>query len=396
MKNKILRIVFSLILAGMIFPKVSHATADEIVIGNTAPYSGPLAILSTMAKVEAAYFTMVNDQNMLKKKIKFITLDDAFSPPKTLEHVRKLVEQDNALLIFGNMGTPTNLAIWDYLQSKKVPHLFYYSGASELIDPEKHPWSVPFSVSYISEASVIGSYIAKNKPEAKIGVLYQNDGLGQGFLAGLKQGLGANQKMIVSEQSYQVTDPTVDSQILKLKNSGADTIVYLATGKFAVQAMKKVHAVGWRPAQFAPTPATSVAQILKPVGKDAANGIMSVRSIKNVADPKNANDAAVKDYVAFMKKYLPGVDPTDEIAIAGAVQAQLMVYVLKKAGDDLSRENLVKIASNLKDVEIPLLMPGVKLNSSPKDYNLIKDFRLVQYDGEKMNEVGDIIHVNSK
>ena len=371
---------------------VVGVTQTEIKIGNTNPYSGPASAYGTIGKVIGAYFKKVNDEGGVNgRKINYITLDDGYSPPKAVEMVRRLVEQDQVALLFQTLGTPTNSAIHKYMNTQKVPHLFVATGATKWNDPKNFPWTMGFQPNYQTEGRVYASYILKNFPDAKVGILYQNDDYGKDYLKGMEDGLGANaSKLIVLKQSYEVTDPTIDSQIINLKNSGANVFFNVTIPKFAVQAIKKAHDIGWKPTHFLNNVSSSLATVLKPAGLEASKGLITALYMKEVTDPQWNKDKGYTDWVAFMKKYYPEGNLEDQSNAYGYNVAILMVQTLKQCGNDLSRENIMKQAANLKDVDLPLLLPGMKINTSPTDHAPIEQEQLAKFDGERWVLFGEI------
>ena len=372
-------------------------TATEIKIGNTNPYSGPLSAYGTIGKSIAAYFRKVNDEGGVNgRKINFITLDDSYSPPKTLEMTRQLVEREQVLLMFQPLGTPTNSAIWKYLNDQKVPQLFVATGATKFGDPQGHPWTMGWQPTYQTEGHIYALYILKNFPDAKIGVLYQNDDAGKDYLKGLKDGLGEAARLIVSEQSYEVTDPTVDSQVVNLKNSGANVFFNATAPKFAAQAIRKAYDLGWKPVQILASVSASVQAVLKPAGVEAARGIVSAQYMKDVTDPQWKSDPGYRDWAAFMQRYYPGGALDDQFNAYGYTVAQNFVYVLKLCGSDLSRANIMRQAASLKDLSLPMLLPAVRINTSPTDFFPIEQMQLGRFDGEHWALFGDLLDASKK
>ncbi|MBI1397541.1 MAG: ABC transporter substrate-binding protein [Betaproteobacteria bacterium] len=364
----------------------------EIKLGQTMPYSGPASAYGAIGKAEMAYFKMINDQGGVNgRKIDLISLDDGYSPPRTVEQTRKLVEQERVLALFQDLGTPTNTAIHKYVNAKKVPHLFVATGATKWGDPKHYPWTIGFQPSYQVEARIYAKYIMKTKPDGKIAVLYQNDDYGKDYLKGLKDGLGSHANMIVAEASYEVTDPTVDSQIVTLKASGADVMVTIATPKFAAQSIRKVADVGWKPLHIVNNVSSSVGAVLTPAGLDKSVGLITALFMKDPTDPQWANDPGMKRWRDFMAKYMPGADTSDFNYVYGYGGAQLMTEVLAKCGDDLTRQNLMKQATSLKDVVLDVALPGIKLNTSPTDYFLFEQLQLARFDGKRWVLFGDVI-----
>jgi branched-chain amino acid transport system substrate-binding protein len=371
---------------------VVGVTPTEIKIGNTNPYSGPASAYGTIGKAIGAYFKKVNDEGGVNgRKINYITLDDGYSPPKAVEMVRRLVEQDQVALLFQTLGTPTNSAIHKYMNEKKVPHLFVATGATKWNDPKNFPWTMGFQPNYQTEGRVYASYILKNFPDAKVGILYQNDDYGKDYLKGMEDGLGAAaSKLIVLKQSHEVTDPTIDSQIINLKNAGANVFFNVTIPKFAVQAIKKAHDIGWKPTHFLNNVSSSLATVLKPAGLEASKGLITALYMKEVTDPQWSKDKGYLDWVAFMKKYYPEGNLEDQSNAYGYNVAILMIQVLKQCGNDFSRENIMKQAANIKDFELPLLLPGMKINTSPTDHAPIEQEQLAKFDGERWVLFGEI------
>jgi ABC-type branched-subunit amino acid transport system substrate-binding protein len=368
-------------------------TDSEIKIGNTGPYSGPLANASPIPISEGAYFKMINDQGGVNgRKITFISDDDGYSPPKTVEMTRKLVESDNVLFLSGSVGTPTNSAVWHYMNEKKVPQLFVSTGATKWDDPNGHPWTMGFFVSYQAEGRIYANYILKNKPDAKIGVLYQNDDFGKDYLKGLVDGLGSKAaSMIKMTTSYETTDPTVDSEIVELHAAGCDVLVTIAIPKFGAQAIRKVGEIGWKPLHILNGIASSVGVTLQPAGFENAKGIISDNSFKDPTDPQWKDDAGYKAWVAFMDKYYPSGDKTDQQNVYGQSIAATTVQLLKQCGDELTRENVMKQAANLRDFSLPMLLPGIVVNTSPTNFGPIKQAQMRRFDGERYVPFGPVL-----
>jgi len=369
------------------------ATDTEIKIGQTTPLSGPASAYATIGKTQAAYFRMINDQGGINgRKVNFIQYDDAYSPPKTVEQVRKLVESDEVLLTFQLIGTPPNAAVQKYLNQKQVPQLFAATGATRFTDPKNFPWTMGFNPNYQTEGRIYGRYILKNYPNAKIGVLYQNDDLGRDYVAGLKAGLGDKAaKMIVSESSYELADPTIDSQIVKMKSLGADLVFDASTPKFAAQAIKKIADLDWKPVHILDINATSVGAVMKPAGLEASKGVISVNYGKDPLDPSWKDDPGMKKYFEFMAKYFPEGDKDSSFNSYGYSTSQLLVHVLKACGDNLTRENIMKQATSLKAVQLDLSLPGVLVNTSPTDYRVNKQLKMMKFNGERWELFGPII-----
>jgi ABC-type branched-subunit amino acid transport system substrate-binding protein len=372
--------------------KPPGVTDTEIKIGQTQPYSGPASAYGTIGKVEAAYFAMINEKGGINgRKINLISLDDGYSPPKTVEQARRLVEQDDVLLLFQTLGTPPNSAIHKYMNQKKVPQLFVATGATKWGDPEHFPWTMGWQPSYQTEGHIYAKWLLQTKPDAKIGILYQNDDYGKDYVKGLRDGLGAKaEKMIVSELSYEVTDPTIDSQIVSLKGSGADVFLNVTTPKFAAQAIRKAYDIGWKPLHLLNNVSVSIKAVLEPAGLDKSTGLVTAHYHKDPGDPGYANEPAMKEWVEFMKKYYPDGNLADSFNMYGYLAAQTMVQVLKQCGNDLSRANVMKQAANL-DLALPLLHEGVKIKTGPKDFFPIKQMRLMKFDGAKWVAFGDAI-----
>ena len=369
------------------------ATDTEIKVGHTNPYSGPASAYGAIGRAEAAYFKMINEQGGIKgRKINFMSLDDAYSPPRTVEQIRKLVEEEQVLFIFQSLGTPSNTAIHKYMNAKKVPHLFVATGATKWGDPEHFPWTMGWQPNYQSEAHLYAQYILKNRPAAKIAVLYQNDDYGKDYLKGLKDGLADKAgQLIVAEASYETSDPTVDSQIVTLKGSGADTLLIFATPKFAAQAIRKTYDIGWRPLQFINNVSSSIAAVLQPAGLEKSIGLIVGYYLKDPLDPQWKNDAGVKAFLDWIKKYNPDADPADNLVYYGYSAAQTLVQVLNQCGDDLTRENIMRQAASLKDLTLPLLLPGIKINTSPTDFYPIDQIQLARFDGKRWVLFGEVL-----
>jgi branched-chain amino acid transport system substrate-binding protein len=369
------------------------ATDTEVLIGQTNPYSGPLSSYGTQGRAETAYYQMINDQGGVNgRKIKLLSLDDGYSPPKTVEQHRRLVEGDEVLGIVGTMGTPTNSAIVKYLNSKSVPHIFLASGASKWGDFKSSPWTMGWYPTYRSEGQIYGAYIRENIKDAKIAILFQNDDYGKDFVAGFKAGLGeAADKLIVQELSYEVTEPTIDSQIITLKASGANVLFSASTAKAAAQAIKKAAELDWHPTHFLVQNANSISSVLTAAGLDKSKGIISTAYIKDPADPQFADDDGLKWYLAFMKKYYPEGDVNDPQNEIGVSIGATFVQVLKQCGNDLTRENLLKQANSIKDLQLPLLLPGIRLNTGTEDHYPIEQLQLVKFDGKTWVRFGEVL-----
>jgi branched-chain amino acid transport system substrate-binding protein len=368
------------------------ASDTEIKIGNIMPYSGPASAYGVIGKTEEAYFRKVNAEGGINgRKISFLSYDDGYSPPKAVEQARKLVESDGVLLIFNSLGTPSNVAIQKYMNDKKVPQLFVASGATKWNNPKDFPWTMGWQPSYQSEAHIYAKYLIKQKPDAKIGVLYQNDDFGKDYLKGLKDGLGAKSSMIVAEQSYETSEPVIDNQIVKLRASGADVFISITTPKFAAQAIKKIAEFNWKPLQIVAGVSASVGGVMKPAGFENTQGILSAAYVKDGADPQWDNDPGMKNFAAFLAKYYPEGNKTDAALVYGYGAAQTMVKVLQMCGDDLTRANVMKQAASLKDFAPDTLLPGITINTSATDFAPIEQLQLMQFKGENWNLFGDII-----
>ncbi len=368
------------------------ASDTEIRVGQTKPYSGPASAYGTAGRVQLGYFEKLNAEGGINgRKVTLISLDDAFTPPKTVEQTRKLVEQEGVLLVFNSNGTAANSAVQKYLNAKKVPQLFVSSGASKFGDPQHFPWTMGWLPSYYSEARAYAQYILRNRPEAKIAVLYQNDDFGKDYVNGLHDGLGDKaRKLIVSEASYELSDPTVDSQVVSLKASGADTFVNITTAKFAAQAIRKAYDIGWKPLQFVALTGSSVGQVMLPAGPEKAVGAITVGFVKDPTDPQWDNDPGMKAWRAFMKKHYPDGDLSDWYNVYAYAAAQTLVQVLSQCGDDLTRDNVLRQATNLKNVELPVLLPGIRINTSPTDYRVIRQVQLQRFDGKQWVRFGEV------
>ncbi|HUS11464.1 MAG TPA: ABC transporter substrate-binding protein [Pyrinomonadaceae bacterium] len=369
------------------------ASDTEIKIGQTMPYSGPNSAYATFGRSEAAYIRMINEQGGINgRKINFITLDDAFSPPKTVEQARKLVEEDQVLFLFQTLGTQTNSAIHKYMNAKKVPHLFVATGATKWGDPEHFPWTMGWQPNYQTEAHIYTKYLLQNKRDAKIAVLYANDDFGKDYLKGLHDGLGQQAgKLIIKETTYEFADPTVDSQIVALQSSGADTLFLFAAPKAAAQAIRKMGDIGWKPLTFLTNVSTSVAAVLEPAGLEKSVGLITALYLKDPTDPQWEKDAAMKTWREWMKKYFPDGNLADILNVYGYAAAQTLVQLLKQCGDDLTRENIMRQAASLKNFEIPVLLPGIKLNTSATDFYPIEQLQLARFDGKRWVLFGELI-----
>jgi len=368
-------------------------TDREIKLGANAPYSGPASVYASFPRMMLAYFAMLNEKGGINgRQINLLTRDDAYSPPKTVEVTRSLVENDNVAAIMAPFGTPTNAAIQKYLNASGVPQLLVQSGGTRWNDPKQYPWTTPYSPTYVNESRIIARYLLQNKADAKIGVLLQADDIGKDFLAGLKDGLGAkSDSMIVKEASYQATEPTIDSQIVNLKASGADTVLIAAQNKFASMAIRKIHELGWKPLIFLGSTANSISGVLVPAGLEASMGVLTTTSYKTPNDPTWASDKGMVDYLAFVAKYLPGQDPNDVIAVTGYTTAQLGAIILERCGDRLTRENILKQATNLKGIALPMLLPGITIQTTPEDYAAITERQFARFDGKTWVLFGNVL-----
>jgi len=371
---------------------IPGVTATEIKIGNTDAYSGSGSAYSVIAKLETAFFKMVNDHGgVAGRKINFISLDDGYSPPKTLEDVRQLIEEDQVALLFNNLGTACNSAIQKYVNLKQVPQLFISTGADKFADYQHFPWTMGFQPSYRTEAQIYSKYILANKPDAKIGILYQNDDFGKDYLVGVKDALGADFDKMVFAASYETTDPTIDSQITSLQAAGANVLLVAASPKFAAQAIRKVHDLDWKPLFFLSNVSISVGAVLKPAGTENAVGIISAAYMKDSNDPTWKSDAGMNEWRDFMAKYMPGADTTDIFAVFAYGVSKTMLQVLNQCEGDFTRENIMNQALNLHDLELPTLLPGIKVNTSPTNYHPIRQMQLAKFDGATWVRFSDVI-----
>jgi branched-chain amino acid transport system substrate-binding protein len=368
-------------------------TDTEIKIGNIMPYSGPASAYGVIGKTEAAYFNKINAEGGVNgRKINFISYDDAYSPPKAVEQARKLVESDGVLLIFNSLGTPSNSAIEKYMNAKRVPQLFVATGASKWNDPKDFPWTMGWQPSYQVEAHIYASYLLKEKPNGKIAVLFQNDDFGKDYVKGLKDRLGPKASMIVAEESYETSEPSIDDHIVKLKAAGADVFVSVTTPKFAAQAIKRASEIDWHPLQIVVNVSASVGAVMQPAGFENSQGILSANYAKDAADPQWNDDPGMKKFVEFLAQYYPDGNKLDQATIFGYGAAQTLVEVLKQCGDDLTRDNIMKQAAKLKDFQPDTLLPGIKINTSATDYAPIKQLQMMRFKGEKWDLFGDIMN----
>jgi ABC-type branched-subunit amino acid transport system substrate-binding protein len=364
----------------------------EIKLGQTMPYSGPASGLSVEGKTDIAYFNKINEEGGINgRMVKLISLDDGYSPPKTVEQIRRLIEDEQVLALFKTLGTASNSAVYKYVNARKVPHLFILSGAEKFRDPDGAPWTVPLIPAFTAEGKVFAKYIQSNRPNARVAVLYQNDDLGKDLLRGLRQGFGAEaETMIVAQASFEMTDPTVDSQIITLNGSRADTLIVFAVPRFVAQALKRTAAIGWKPQRFIASPSANVEQVMKPVGLDISTGVLSVKWLKDPSDPTWKDDPGMRSYLAFMQRYNPQADPKDWLNANAYTGDQLMVEVLRRCGEDLTRENVMRQALSLKEFELPMLLPGIRVTTSPEHHTPISQFQLVRFDGTRWVALGSI------
>jgi branched-chain amino acid transport system substrate-binding protein len=386
-------VLFALVAAtAAVAEDTPGVTTTEIKIGNTNPYGGgPASAYSVIAKLEAVFFKMVNDQGgVAGRKINFISLDDGYSPPKILEQVRRLIEQDHVALLFDTTGAACNSAIQKYVNQKQVPHLFLGTGADKFGDYQHYPWTMGFQPSYQTEARIYAKYILKEKPNAKIAILYQNDDFGQDYPAGIKAVLGDNFEKMVVTASYETTDPTIDSQLTSLQAAGADVLLVAASPKFAAQAIRKVHDLDWKPLFFMTYTSTSIAAVINPAGPQNAIGMISAGFVKDQADPNSRNDTGMNEWRDFMAKYMPGADTTDGNYVFAYSISKAMLKVLEQCEGNFTRENIMKQATNLHDLELPTLLPGIRVNTSPTNYHPIRQMLLVKFDGTHWVALGDL------
>lgn len=374
------------------------ANDTEIKIGNTGPYSGPASAYGIVGKTEEAYFRMINDRGGVKgRKINFISYDDTYSPPKTVEQTRKLVESDEVLLIFNPLGTPTQSAVQKYMNAKKVPQLFIASGASKWDDAGQFPWTMGFQPSYRAEARIFAKYILANKPDGKVAVFYANDDFGKDYVAGLKDILGDNSsRIIIAEESYENSEPSIDSHIVKLRGTGADVLVNISTPKFAAQAIKKMHEIGWRPIHLMTDASISIGTVMQPAGLDASGGILSAGFLKDASDPQWKDDAGMKKFISFVEKYMPGANVADSNLAYGYAAAQTMVYVLEQCGDDLTRVNIMKQATSIKKFVPDMLITGIHVKTSAADFAPIEQLKIMKFSNGKWDLFGDVISVETE
>jgi ABC-type branched-subunit amino acid transport system substrate-binding protein len=400
MKNKKLTLLavaaFAVLATQNAFAQKKYDTGasdTEIKIGNVEAYSGPASAYGIIGKTEDAYFRMINEQGGINgRKINFISYDDGYSPPKTVEQVRKLIESDEVLLIFNALGTPTQTAVQKYQNTKKIPQLFLATGASKWNDPKDFPWTMGFQPSYRVEARIFAKYILKARPNAKVAVFYQNDDFGKDYVAGLKEIFGdKTSSILIAEESYETTEPSIDSHIVKLKGTGADVLVNISTPKFAAQAIKKMAELEWKPMHVMTDVAISIGAVMKPAGFEASEGILSAGYLKDASDQQWKDDEGMKKFMAFIEKYMPGANISDANLVYGYAAAQTMVQVLKQAGDNLTRENIMKQAASLRDFAPDTLLPGIKINTSASDFAPIEQLKMQQFKSGQWELFGDII-----
>jgi branched-chain amino acid transport system substrate-binding protein len=367
-------------------------TDTEIKIGQTMPYSGPASSYGTIGRAEAAYFAMINEKGGVNgRKINLISLDDGYSPPRTVEQVRKLVEQEGVAFTFNTLGTPTNTAIHKYMNARKVPQLFVATGATKWGDPEHFPWTMGWQPTYQTEGHIFAKYVLDHFPHAKIGILYQNDDYGKDYLKGFKDGLGAKgQKLIVKEVTYETSDPTIDSQVVTLQSSGADVFFNASIPKFAAQAIRKAYDIGWKPTQLLNSVSASITATIEPAGRDKSLGIITLEYLKDPTDPQWKDDAGYKQWLAWMEKYYPDGDRSDAFNVYGYNAATTMVQVLKQCGNNLTRENIMKQAASL-NLDLPMLLPGVKVSTGAKQFFPIREMQLAKFDGKIFKRFGEVI-----
>ena len=394
MSTRIQLLTGSLVGVALSILSITGASAADttIKLGNTAPYSGPASAYGTVARAEAAYFQMINDQGGINgRKIDFQTLDDGYSAPKTVEQTRKLVEQDEVLAMFSSVGTAPNISVQKYLNGKHVPQIFVSSGATRWNDPKQFPWTVGFNPTYELEGRLYAEYVLKAKPDAKIAVITPNEDAGKDYLRGFKAGLGERVNQLVSETTYQTADPTIDSQMVTMRESGADVFFAEATPKFAAQAIRKAAEMGWKPLIILPTVSNSVSAVLEPAGLENTVGVVTGLYLKDPNDARWADDPAVKDFQAWMKKYQPSANTGDLFNAQGYTVAQVMVEVLKNCKDDVSRENIIKQSTTLNGLALPMLLPGIKIQNDPNDVTPIRQIQMARFDGKTWMLFGDIL-----
>lgn len=398
MKHRLMPLAAALLAASLALPAAAQKKYDpgasdtEIKVGHIGPYSGPASAYGQIGKAIAGYLKYVNDNGGVNgRKINFMSMDDGYSPPKAVEMARKLVEQDQVLLIFQSLGTPSNSAIHKYMNAKKVPQLFVATGATKWDDPKNFPWTMGWQPNYQTEAKVYAKHILQNHPDAKIAVLYQNDDYGKDYLKGFEDGLGAKKGMIVAKASYETSEPTVDSQMLQLKASGATVFFNITTPKFAAQAIRAAYDSGWKPIQYLNNVSASIGSVLKPAGLDKSVGVITTQYLKDPLDKEWQNDAGMKKWDAWMAKYMPGADRADSNNIYGYTVAQTLVQALKQCGDNLTRENVMKQAASLKNLQLDTLLPGIAINTGPDDFAPVEGVQLAKFDGKEYVRFGKVI-----
>jgi branched-chain amino acid transport system substrate-binding protein len=386
-------LIAAMLVCGAAAADEPGVTATEIKIGQTMPYSGPASAYGAIGKGEAAFFKMINDKGGINgRKINLISLDDGYSPPKAVEQIRKLVESEGVAFIFQSLGTPSNTAIQKYLNQKKVPQLFVATGADKWADPKDNPWTMGWQPSYRIEARIYARYLLKEKPDAKLCILYQNDDFGKDYIVGLKEGLGEKyDKMMVKEASYEVTDPTIDSQVVTLQASGCNALVTAATPKFAAQTIRKVYDIGWKPMHFMTNVSVSIAAVFTPAGLEKGVGIITGAYIKDPTDPAFKDDAGMTEWREFMKKYMPDADTSDANYVYAYGVASTLVQVLKQCGKDVSRANVMKQAASLGHFTVPVTLPGIEINTGPTDFRPITQMQLAKFNGKSFERFGSVL-----
>ena len=388
--------VAAMSVSAMAEPKYDTGAGDKFIrVGNIMPYSGPASAYSSAGRTLAAYFKMINETGGINgRQIEFLSYDDSYSPAKTVEQTRRLVESDEVLMVFNVLGTPSNLAIQKFLNARKIPQLFVASGASRFGDPKQFPWTMGWQPTYYAEGVIYGRYLLEHHPDAKIGVLVQNDDFGRELLNGLKQGLGKKASDIVATESYEVSEPTIDSRVVRIKSSGADAIVNITTSKFAAQSLKKVAELGWHPVQIVDYISSSVGGVLKPVGLPLVQGILSASYTKDPTDAQWHDDEGARRFDAFLAKYMPDGNRSDSLVVYGYNVAQTLVQVLKQCGDDLTRANVMRQAASLNNFVPDMVLPGVSLNTSAEDFFPLKKFSMMRFEGERWNKFGGLIEAS--
>ncbi|HJS84870.1 MAG TPA: ABC transporter substrate-binding protein [Acetobacteraceae bacterium] len=366
-------------------------TATEIRIGNTMPYSGPVSAYATVGRTMAAAFRMANEQGgFAGRKIVFLSYDDAYSPPKSVEQTRRLIEEDKVAALFGTLGSPTNSATWRYINQKQVPHLFLTNGLDKWANYQEHPWTIGWMPSYVIEGRIYGKYILEQAPDAKIGILHQNDDFGKDHMRGVRDILKGRYDRQVTSASYEVTDPKIDSQLISLHAAGAEVLMTFATPKFAAQSIRKVADMGWKPLHFLSSSSVSVGAVMNPAGPDNGIGIISAAFMKDPTDPRWDNDDGIREWRDFMAKYYPEGDLKDVFNVAGFGMTHTMLHVLRQCGEDFSRENMMRQATHLHQVENPILLPGIRINTDPTDYRPIKQLQLIRWTGKTWDLFGNV------